>query len=116
MSTETRAVKSVARDRLGTPELPHWLRRTGQSGSGWNCADRANVRGVMKNFGRFGVALVATVWLLGGGGLAVAATPASRDPALSAALKAWASFPVRAHPRELVLTGDQVVAGGFPSN
>jgi hypothetical protein len=70
----------------------------------------------MTRFGRFGVALVATVWAFCGGGVAVAGTSANRDPALSAALKAWASFPVGTHPRELVLTGDQVVPGGFPSN
>jgi len=70
----------------------------------------------MKSFGRFGVALVATWWVFCGGGVALAATPPSRDPALKAALNAWASFPVRAQPRKLVLTGDQVMPGGFPSN
>ncbi len=70
----------------------------------------------MERLGRFGVALVATACIVCGGGVAAGATATSRDPALSAALKAWASFPVGAHPRELILTGDQVVPGGFPSN
>ena len=70
----------------------------------------------MKRLGRFGVALVATAWAFCGGGVVLAATPNSRDPALSAALKTWASFPVGAHPRELVLTGDDVVPGGFPTS
>jgi hypothetical protein len=81
-----------------------------------NCADRASVRGLMKRFGSFGVALVAAVWVTCSGGVAVAGKSASSDPALSAAVKAWASFPVNEHPRELVLTGDDVVPGGFPSN
>src|SRR4051794_21048541 len=81
-----------------------------------NYADRASVRGLMKGFGRFGVALVAALWVLCGSGVAGAGRSAKRDPALRAAVNAWASFPVDAHPRELVLTGDQVVPGGFPSN
>ncbi len=70
----------------------------------------------MKRFGRFGVVLVAAVWVFCGSGIAAAAIPARRNPTLSAALEAWATFPVGAHPRELVLTGDQVVPGGFPSS